>query len=99
MPTFGIFAGKSDVTRRGIIPNMTKKPLTDDERQAFIDKLPEDQVNPKAQEAFDSAIARAAQPQQSAPETPDSDDGYSDTQTRSRKTEDTSGSHSDTSHQ
>lgn len=76
-----------------------KKPLTDEERQAFIDKLPPDQINSKAQETFEDAIARAAQPQQSKPETPGSGDGYNDKQTRSHKTEGTSDSRSDTSHQ
>jgi hypothetical protein len=79
--------------------NPKKKPLTDEQRQAFIDKLPPDQVNPDAEATFNDAIARAAQPQRSKPEIPDSDDGYNDTQTRSHKTEDTSDSHSDTSHQ
>lgn len=72
-------------------PMSDKKPLTDDERQAFIDSLPEDQRNPDAKETFDKAIERASLPPQSAPETPDSDDGYSDTQTHSHTTEDTSG--------
>ncbi len=76
-----------------------KKPLTDEERQAFIDKLSVEQVNPNAQETFEETISRAAQPQQSKPETPDSDDGYTDTQTRSHKAEDTSDSRSDTSRQ
>lgn len=76
-----------------------KKPLTDEERQAFINKLPPEQVNPNAQETFDSAISHAAQPQQSEPETPDSDDDYTDTQTHSHRAEDTSDSRSDTSHQ
>ena len=67
-----------------------KKPLTDEERQAYIDKLPSEQVNPEAKEVFDEAISRAAQPQQSKPETPDSDDDYTDTQTHSHKAEDTS---------
>lgn len=79
--------------------NSKKNRLTDEERQAFIDKLPPDQVNPKAKETFEDAIGRAAQLQRSKPETPDSDDDYSDRQTRSHKTEDTSDSHSDTSHQ
>lgn len=65
-----------------------KKPLTDDERQAFIDKLPEDQVNPKAEEDFEVAIARAAQPKRSKPEKQVDPDSYSDKQTRSHKTED-----------
>ena len=76
-----------------------KKPLTDAQRQAYLDNLSPDQVNPDAQATFEDAIAHAAKPKQSAPETPDAADGYTDTQTRSRNTEDTSDSHSDTSHQ
>jgi len=67
-----------------------KKPLTDKERQAFVDNLPADQVNPKAKETFEDAIARAAQPQRSKPETPDSADDYNDRQIHSHKTEDIS---------
>lgn len=70
--------------------NMSKDPLTDDQRQAFLDGLPEDQKNENAEQVFDDAIARAAQPKQSAQETPDAADGYSDTQTHSDTTEDTS---------
>ncbi len=70
--------------------NNKKKPLTDEERQAFIDKLPEDQVNSKAKETFENAIARAAQPKRSKPEKPVADDSYNDKQTHSHKTEDTS---------
>lgn len=69
---------------------MSKKPLTDDERQAFIDNLPDKQKNDTAEQIFDDAIERAAKPKQSGPETPDSSDGYSDTQTHSDTTEDTS---------
>ena len=69
---------------------MSKKPLTDEERQAFLDNLPEEQRNPQAKETFNEAVARAAQPKQSEPETPEPGDGYSDKQTHSRKTEDTS---------
>ncbi len=76
-----------------------KKPLTDEERQAFIDKLPPDQVNPNAQETFDKAISRAAQPKRSKPETPEPDDGYTDRQTHLHKVEDTSDSRSDMSRQ
>lgn len=76
-----------------------KKPLTDEERQAFIDNLPPERINPNAQETFEEVISRAAQPQQSEPETPDSDDDYTDTQTHSRTTEDISDSRSDTSRQ
>lgn len=76
-----------------------KKPLTNEERQAFVDKLPSEQINPIAQETFEEAISRAAQPQQSKQEIPDSDDDYTDTQTHSHKAEDTSAKRSDTSHQ
>ena len=79
--------------------NPKKIPLNDDERQAFIDNLPLDQVNADAKEIFEDAIERASQPQRSKPETPDSDDGYSDTRTHLHSSEDTSGSRSDTSHQ
>ncbi len=65
-----------------------KKPLTDEERQAFIDKLPADQVNPKAEEVFEDAIARAAQPKRSKPEKQVDSDSYNDKQTQSHKTED-----------
>jgi hypothetical protein len=82
-----------------LMTNPKKKPLTDDERQAFVDNLPPDQVNADVKEVFDDAIARASQPQRSKLGTPDSDDGYSDTQTHSRSSEDTSGSRNDTSHQ
>ncbi len=74
-----------------------KKPLTDEERQAFIDNLPSDQINPEAKETFDTAISRAAQPQQSKPGIPDSDDDYTGIQTHSHTIEDTSDSRSDTS--
>jgi hypothetical protein len=71
--------------------NMSKKPLTDEERQAFIDNLPDDQKNENVEEIFGDAIARAAQPKQSAQEkSTEADDGYSDTQTHSDTTEDTS---------
>ncbi len=68
-----------------------KKPLTDEERQAFIDSLPDDQVNENAEQVFSDAIERAAQPTQSEPEkSTATDDDCNDTQTRSNKAEDTS---------
>ena len=68
-----------------------RKPLTDEERQAFIDSLPDDQVNESAEQVFNDAIERAAQPTQSAPEkSTEADDDYSDTQTHSNTTEGTS---------
>ena len=68
-----------------------KKPLTDEERQAFIDALPANQVNPNAEAKFEDAIERASKLPQSVPGKPDSGDGYNDTQTRSHTAEDTSG--------
>lgn len=71
--------------------DMSKKPLTDEERQAFIDSLPADQKNENAEQIFNDAIVRAAQPKKSKPEISKApDDGYSDTQTHSDTTEDTS---------
>ena len=68
-----------------------RKPLTDDERQAFIDSLPDDQVNENAEQVFKDAIARAAQQKQSTPEkSTEADDDYTDTQTHSDKAEDVS---------
>lgn len=70
---------------------MSKKPLTDEERQAYIDNLPDDQKNDNAEQIFNKAIERAAQPKQSTQEkSPGSSGGYSDTQTHSDKAEDTS---------
>ncbi len=76
-----------------------KKPMSDEERQAFLDNLPDDQKRDDAEQVFDNAIARAAQPPRSVSETPDSADDYSDTQTHSNTAVDTSHSRSDTSHQ
>lgn len=70
---------------------MSKDPLTDEGRQAFIDKLPDDQKNENAEQTFNKAIERAAQPKQSGQEkSPNSSDDYSDTQTHSDTAEDTS---------
>ena len=76
---------------------MAKEPLDDDQRQQFLDDLPDAQVNPNAEQTFDGAISRAAQPTQSVSETPAPSDDCSDTQTCSDTAGDTSGSHSDTS--
>lgn len=70
---------------------MSKKTLTDEERQAFIDSLPDDQVNENAEQIFTDAIERVVPPKQSKQEkSTEADDDYSDTQTRSDKAEDTS---------
>lgn len=70
---------------------MAKQPLDDDQRQAFIDNLPDDQKNENTEEIFKDAIARAAQPKRSEPEkSTETSDDYNDTQTRSDTTEDTS---------
>ena len=68
-----------------------RKPLTDEERQAYIDSLPDDQVNENAEQVFNDAIERAAQPTQSEQEkSTAADDDCNDTQTHSDKAEDTS---------
>ena len=68
-----------------------RKPLTDEERQAYIDSLPDDQVNENAEQVFNDAIERAAQPTQSEQEkSTATDDDCNDKQTRSNKAEDTS---------
>ena len=70
---------------------MSKKPLTDEARQAFIYSLPDDQVNENAKQVFSDAIERVAQPKQSEQEkSTAADDDCSDTQTHSDKVEDTS---------
>lgn len=80
--------------------NPKKKPLTDKERQAFIDSIPEDQRNPDPKGAFDNLIERAS----TTPVPKESDQSadradYTDTQTRLHKTEGTSAKRNDTSHQ
>ena len=70
---------------------MSKKPLTDEERQVFIDSLPDYKVNENAEQIFGDAIERVAQPKQSKQEkSTEAGDDCSDTQTRSDKAEDTS---------
>ena len=69
---------------------MAKQPLNDDQRQDFLDNLPDDQVNENAEQKLDKAIARAAQQSQSKQEKPEPADGYSDIQTRSDTAGDTS---------
>lgn len=62
--------------------NMTRKPLTDKERQAYLDSLPDDQKNENAEQIFDETIKRAAQLKQSElGKSKATDDDYSDTQT------------------
>lgn len=73
-----------------ILFGMAKQPLNDDQRQDFLDKLPDDQVNENAEQKLDDAIARAAQQSRSKPGTPEPADDYSDTQTHSDTTADTS---------
>ena len=70
---------------------MSRKPLTDEARQAFIDSLPDDQVNENAEQIFMDTTRRAVQPKQSEQEkSTEADDNCSDTQTHSDKAEDTS---------
>jgi hypothetical protein len=65
-----------------------KKPLTDEERQVFVDNLPENKINSEAEKTFNEAIGRASKPLQSKPEKLEPADGYSDKQTHSSKAED-----------
>ena len=79
---------------------MTNQPLSDDDKQAFLDNLPDDQKNPDPKAALDELIARASTtpvPKESGQSA--AGEGYSDTQTHSHRAADTSDSHSDTSHQ
>ena len=77
---------------------MAKQPLTEEERQDFIDNLQSlDQVNSNAVQTFDKAITRTALPKQSKPKTLEQQsDGYSDTRTHSDTGADTSATRSDT---
>lgn len=52
--------------------------------------LSDSDKNPHAKEDVEKLIRRASQPLSKAPETPPDADGYTETQTRPRKTEDTS---------
>jgi len=54
------------------------------------ESLPDSERNPNVQERVEGIIERAAQPLPSKPEKPLHPDGYTDTQTHSHKTEDTS---------
>ena len=88
----GLWATKRDSQyRMRYTSTMTKKPLTNEERQAYVDSLPDDQKNENAEQIFDEATRRAAQPKQSTPEkSTAADDDYNDTQTHSDTAEDTS---------
>jgi hypothetical protein len=82
------------------MPNSKKKLLSDAERQAFIDRIPEDQRNPNPKKTFDELIERASTtpiPRESGQSVDGAD--YTDIQIHSRNTEDISGSRSDTSRQ
>lgn len=78
-------------------------PKSDEEIQKSIEEfdknLPDDQRNPNAKETFDDLISRAAKPVQPKPEKPAQSEDYNGKQTRSRSSEDTLDSRSDTSHQ
>ncbi len=69
---------------------MTNQPLSDDERQEFVDKLPSDKVNPEAEKTFNKAIELSAKPEQSAQGKQVPYDDYNGKQTHSDNTEDTS---------
>lgn len=66
--------------------------------KAYVTALPDSERNPNVKEDVEKIIVHASRPLPSKPEKQPDSGSYSDTQTRSRKTEDTSGSHSDTSH-
>ena len=77
-----------------------KKALSDKERQAFIDKLPEDQKNPDPKARFDELVSLASTtPVPKDSEQSVADEGYNGKRTRSHKAEDTLDSRSDKSHQ
>ena len=65
----------------------------------FEESLPETERNPDAQEDTQRLIERAAQPLPEDEDRPHLDERYSEKQTRTRKAEDSSDSHSDMSHQ
>ena len=58
--------------------------------ESFEKNIPEDQRNLHAKETFEDLTQRAAKPVQPNQGIQASSDGYIDTQTHSRKTEDTS---------
>ena len=64
----------------------------------FEESLLESERNPNAKENLEQLIERAAQPLPKGGDTPRPDERYTETQTHSRSTEDTSEKHSDTSH-
>lgn len=56
----------------------------------YQDSLPDSAKNPNVKVDVQKLIQRASQPLSRAPETPPGADGYTETQTRPHKTEDTS---------
>lgn len=80
------------------MPNKSDEEIRKSIKQ-FEESLPESERNPDAQEDTAHLIERAAQPLPKDEDTPRPDERYIEKQTRSRKAEDTSDSHSDTSHQ
>lgn len=65
----------------------------DDTRQSikkYEESLPDSDRNPHAKEDIERLIERAAQPLRPRQEPRQDDDGYTDTRTHSRSTEDTS---------
>ena len=64
----------------------------------YEESLLDSERNPNVQEDVERTIERASQPLPSVQEKQPRRGDYTDTQTRSRKAEDTSAKHSDTSH-
>lgn len=65
----------------------------------YEESLPDSEINPNAKEDVKRLIVRAAQPLSSTPGKRRRPGSYTGRQTRSHTAEDTSDSHSDTSHQ
>ena len=65
----------------------------------YEESLPDSERNPNVEEDTKRLIERTSQPLQSKPEKQRPADGYTEKQTHSRSSEDTSDSHNDTSHQ
>ncbi len=65
----------------------------------YEESLPDSERNPNVEENTKRLMERASRPLPSKPEKPRPADGYTEKQTRSHSTEDTSDSHNGTSHQ
>ena len=80
------------------MPNKSDEEIRENIKR-FEESLPGSERNPDVQEDTKHLIERAAQPLPKDEDTPRPDGRYTEKQTRSHTAEDTSDSHSDTSHQ